>query len=164
MNDPKPTYTLSPGAIEEPPGGYDIEVLAWAKVIEEIMMGLVPSGQRAAVLALLTRSEVLIAQPIPDGNGRHARSFDQNERNIFAVAGDLWTDVKQYMSKQYFAIAGKTTGYAHDYYPEDRGRCLRALKKRRGDAILGDFAMRSEAMAVIASHLEKKPIRSRPRS
>jgi hypothetical protein len=162
MHDSKPTYTLPPGAVEEPPGGYDIEILAWAKVIEEIMMGLVPVSQRAAVLAVLTRIEDLIAPPVPDGNGRSARGFDENERCVFTVARELWTDVKRYMSKQYFAIAGKTTGYAHDYYPEDRARCLRALKKHRGDAILGDFAMRSEAMAVIASELEKHA-RSRPR-
>jgi hypothetical protein len=162
MHDPKPTYTLAP-CPAEPPGGYDIEVLAWAKVIEEIMMGLVPSRQRAGVLAVLSRSEDLIAPPIPDGNAP-TRSLGENERNIFAVARELWTDLKRYMSKQYFAIAGKTTGYAHDYYPEDRARCLRMLKKHRGDVILGDFAMRSEAMAVIASHLKEKPTRSRPRS
>jgi hypothetical protein len=162
MHDPKPTYTLPPGAVGEPPGGHDIEVLAWAKVIEEIMMGLVPLGQRAAVLAVLAGIEGLTAPPIPDGNGRPARGFDENERYVFAVARELWTDVRRYMSKQYFAIAGKTTGYAHDYYPEDRARCLRALKKHRGDAILGDFAMRSEAIAVIASQLEKHT-RSRPR-
>jgi hypothetical protein len=55
--------------------------------------------------------------------------------------------------RRWFAIIYKREGigYALDYYPNEKDSCVRLER----DAIIGDFATRDEAMAVVRQYFEE---------
>jgi hypothetical protein len=55
-------------------------------------------------------------------------------------------------ARRFFAVVLGRSGYALDYYPEERARYLRQERKN----IIGDYATVEEANAAVETHLRRQ--------
>jgi hypothetical protein len=63
---------------------------------------------------------------------------------------------RQRAEKRFMAILDGRSGYALDYYPEEKGRYLRQFAGRYPGRVIGDFSTAEEALNALRRRLKKR--------